>query len=385
MVVRKKQGGGLTDKEKSIVKALLNRKWRNQDIQALLNIGRQTTVNSARITEVKQDPAIVAADDSAVEFFEKHKNSYDPQTGLNLFDDERLIRAREAIILAVQIFNSPALRFKSEVFSMLAIVAWTYLLHEYYERENIKIKDNNGKSLSLSRMLEQQNCPLSKGIKQNLKSLQTIRNKVEHQLLGRGDMRWLSLFQACCLNFEKAICDLFGERLTLTHDLSFALQFTKWKLEDLSVLNSYEIPAHIDAIDAQLSEGMTDEEMADLDYQFRVVYTLESATKSRAHFQFVQPDSAEGKEIHNVLVKSQISDDLYPHKPKNVVSLVRVKTSKVFNIRRHTQAWKKHKVRPYPDADQPENTNKDYCIYHAAHGDYTYSDKWVEFLIAELK
>ena len=45
--------GALTDHEKSIVKALLAEGLRNQDIQALLNIGRAATVNSARITEVK--------------------------------------------------------------------------------------------------------------------------------------------------------------------------------------------------------------------------------------------------------------------------------------------------------------------------------------------
>jgi hypothetical protein len=26
----------------------------------------------------------------------------------------------------------------------------------------------------------------------------------------------------------------------------------------------------------------------------------------------------------------------------------------------------------------------DYCIYHHAHGDYTYSEKWVELLVAEI-
>ena len=62
------------------------------------------------------------------------ESSYDRQTGLSFFDDERRIRSREAMILAAQIFNSAALDFKEEVFSLLANVAWTYLLHEYYDR-----------------------------------------------------------------------------------------------------------------------------------------------------------------------------------------------------------------------------------------------------------
>src|SRR5271156_2778129 len=106
MPVRKK-AGALTSEEKPIVKALLARKWRNQDIQDLVNRGRTATVNSARITEVKQNPRAKVANDDEVEFFIAKKKAWDPKTGLNLFDDERLLRAREAICLAVHVFNSP--------------------------------------------------------------------------------------------------------------------------------------------------------------------------------------------------------------------------------------------------------------------------------------
>ena len=58
------------------------------------------------------------------------------------------------------------------------------------------------------------------------------------------------------------------------------------------------------------------------------MYTLTAAPKSKAHIQFVEPDSAEGKQIHNVLTKKVISDDEYPHKPGKVVRLVMTKTKK---------------------------------------------------------
>ncbi|MDA5193700.1 DUF3644 domain-containing protein [Govanella unica] len=378
------KNGALTYEEKCIIKALLNQGWRNQDIQALVNIGREATINSARITETKNDATIIAASDEAVEFFKIKKNSYDPKTGLNLFDHERLIRAREAMVLGVQVFNSPAMRFKSEVFTMLMNVAWTYLLHEYYERRNVRIVGKDGRSLLLSQMLDRQDCPLSKGVKDNLKALKILRDDVEHKLLGRADIKWLGLFQACCLNFDKAICDLFGDQITLSHDLSFALQFTKMNLEQLTTLNRYEIPAHIDAVDARLTEGMTESQIADLEYQFRVIYTLDAVTKSRAHFQFVQPHSVEGKDIRNVLVQHKLADHLYPHKPGDVVTLVQKKAGKVFTKHNHTQAWRKFAVRPRKGATQPENTKHDYCVYHAAHNDYTYSDRWVEYLIEQI-
>lgn len=288
------------------------------------------------------------------------------------------------MILAVQVFNSPALKFKSEVFSILSNVAWTYLLHEHYERNGVNIIGKDGRSILLGQMINRPDCPLSSGVKDNIRSLKTLRDNVEHKILGKADIRWLGLFQACCLNFDKAICDLFGERLTLAHDLSFSIQFARMNIENLSMLNRYEIPPDIEAIDARLSEGMSEERITDLEYKFRVVYTLDAVGKSRAHFQFVLPGSAEGKEIRNVLVKHELADHLYPHKPGDVVSIVLQKTGKEFNMRNHTQAWQIYNVRPRAGVKQPENTNRDYCIYHNIHKDYTYSDQWIDFLIMEV-
>lgn len=379
-----KKGGSLTELEKSIIKALLNKGWRNQDIQALINLGRDTTINSARITETKKNNKILSASDEEVEFFQIRKKSFDEKTGLNLFDDERLIRAREAMILAVQVFNNPATCFKTEVFTMLANVAWTYLMHEYYERQNVKIIGKDGRTMLLGQAIDRHDCPLSKGIKDNLRSMKTLRDNVEHKLIGRADKKWLGLFQACCLNFDKSMCELFGAQLTLSRELSFALQFCKLDFEQATMLNRYEIPAYIDTLDARLTESMTETQIADLDYQFRVVYTLDAVTKSRAHFQFVQPNSSEGKEIRHVLVQHKLADHIYPYKPGEVVSILKKRTGKKFTSRNHIQAWQKFKVRPSKDASDPSITNREYCVFHAAHKDYTFSEQWVKFLETEV-
>ena len=225
--------GALTAEEKKIVKGLLAKRERNQDIQALVNLGRNATINSGRITEVKQDGGIVAASEDELKFYILKKKSFDPQTGLNLYDDERLIRAREAMLLAVQVFNSPTLRFKAEVFAVQANIAWTYLLHEFYEQNGVEIIHNDGRSLLLSQMISREDCPLSQGIKDNLGSLKKIRDAVEHTLFRRSDIQFLSIFQACCLNFDKTISDLFGAEKALSNELSFSLQFAKMDLGKL--------------------------------------------------------------------------------------------------------------------------------------------------------
>ena len=152
------------------------------------------------------------------------------------------------------------------------------------------------------------------------------------------------LFQACCLNFDKTLCELFGSRLSLVKELTFALQFTRMNIEQLAALNGYEIPNHIEALDARLSEGLTTEQLADLEYQFRVVYTLDAASKSRSHFEFVRPESAEGKEIRNVLVQYKAGDHFYPYKPAHVCKLVKSRAGKPFTAHNHAQAWHFYKV-----------------------------------------
>ena len=384
MIVRKKEGS-LTKEEQQVIKALLTKGWRNQDIQALLNIGRKATVNSARITEVKSDDKIKAASDEAVEFFRKKREAYDPRTGLNLYEDERLIRARESMILAVQVFNSPNLHFKTEVFSVLANIAWTYLLHEYYDRKGVAVVGKDGRSLLLSQMIERHDCPLSKGMINNLKDLIDIRNDVEHKLLMRADKKFFPKFQACCLNFDKALCEIFDARLSLQHELSLALQFAKLDFEQITTLQKYDVPDHISALDARLDARLSDEERADIEYQFKVIYTLDNSAKSGAHIQFVKPGSAEGKEIHNILEKRVLADDDYPFKPAQVWATVARESKVTFSRNDHTKALRLYKARPTQKSSQPQNTDKKYCIYHKAHKDYTYSQAWVDFLVTQVK
>jgi len=374
----------LTPIEKSVIKALLNDGWRNQDVQALINTGRPASINFGRISSIKSSDAIAPASKRQVEAFRQKKLLFDHVTGLCPLDDERLVRAREAMILAVELFNTPRIAFKAGVFSMLANVAWTYLLHQYYESKGVAIVNDDGFSLLLSQMIARDDCPLSKGCKNNLIALKAIRDVVEHRTIGSFDRKWLPLFQSTCLNFEKALTDLFGSRLTLGHDLGFSLQFAKLTTDEIAILQSFDVPEHIAALDASLAAKLGDGEADDLEYQFKVVYTLTNASKAKAHFQFVQPESAEGQEIQNVLIKYKPLDDIYPLKPGQVPKLVAQKSGRPFTSDKHQRAWKMFKARPRNGAPDPAATDKKYSIYHAPYKSYTYSQAWVDFLVSKI-
>lgn len=377
-------GGALTVEEQQVAKRLLMDGWRNQDIQALVNHGRRATINSARITAVKKNNEILPATDQQLVRFKASKKSYDPKTGLNLFHDERVIRARESMMLAVNVFNNSMVLFKSEVFSVLANIAWTYLLHDYYIKKGISIVDDNGYTFSLSYMIDRNDCPLSKGIINNLKSLKIIRDEVEHRILGPLMHKWFSLFQACCLNFDKTLVSMCGEDCSLADHLSLALQFAKLDIDQIATAQAFDLGGHLEAIDARLKKDLSQDELDDVEYQFRVVYTIDAGSKSDSHFVFVKPGTPEAENVKHVLVKTQFADNAYPYKPGAATAAIRKKAGIPFTGNDHIKAWKHYKARPSRKSKKLDETRKEFCIYHKAHNDWTYSQQWIDFVADKI-
>ena len=64
---------------------------------------------------------------------------------------EILIKSREAMMSAVQIYINPQISFKMESFISLAVISWTYLLHAYYANCNVDYRyfHMNGKKEGL--------------------------------------------------------------------------------------------------------------------------------------------------------------------------------------------------------------------------------------------
>jgi len=138
--------------------------------------------------------------------------------------NELVNKSREAALAAVQIFNNPTITFKSEIFIVVMCIAWTYLFHAYYRKQNIeyryyrisgkkKIFDRtkNGayKYWELEKCLNDKSSPLDKDTANNIRFLIGIRHEIEHQMTNRIDDYLSARFQACCLNYNEYIKKLY--------------------------------------------------------------------------------------------------------------------------------------------------------------------------------
>lgn len=276
----------------------------------------------------------------------------DAKTGLCLNDDELLIKSREAMLFAVQTFNNPSAYFKAEMFIVSAIISWTYLLHYYYRENGIDythkkngnpVKTDYGanKLFELSQCVKMKECPLDDCTKLNLEYLIGIRHEIEHQKTSRIDYATSAKLQACCLNHNRYIKNLFGDRHGLDKDLSLALQFSGIDADQQAVLKGHgDLPAHIKAFNVQFEQQLSDDEYNDPRYAYRIAIVpklINNRNKADVVYEIVQHQSDTEKAL-NVVIKER---EKTKYLPTDIVKHMHAKGFTEFNIYRHTTLWQK--------------------------------------------
>lgn len=300
-MTKRRRGNILEKWEISLVKAMLERgSYNDQDILAYFT--RPTrTVNHRLIAEIRSEHRFKSTKKSSQEELDEFLSSWpdvDPETGLSIRGDELLIKAREAMIAAVHNFNSAGLTFRSELFIVTAIIAWTYLMHAFFKREGIeyryhknvdgvkkvaKTPEGADKYLELGKCIKHEKCPLRSGTVNNLKTLLEIRHEIEHRSTNRIDDALSSKLQQCCLNFNESITEIFGNKYGLEKRLPIALQFVTFSPDQSSILKTTsKLPRHIatslDNIDNRLSK----EERDDPRFSYHVNLVQKTANRGKS-------------------------------------------------------------------------------------------------------
>lgn len=343
--------------EVALVKRFISSTGLNdQDILAYFT--RPTrSINHARISEIRggaKHQEVEEASEEALADFLAGWPHLDPTTGLHVRGDELLIKAREAMLNAVQGFNNPRALFKSELFIVTAVIAFTYLLHWHYRRNGVDIrhKRTNGgveevvktrhgadKHWELEECLRHPGCPLDEPTKTNLGFLITIRHEIEHQLTNRIDDAISAKLQACCLNFNRAVKEIAGAQYGLDREMGLALQFSTIDRDQRNILlQETDLPAHIQAAQIAYEDALTDEMVADPRYAYRVAYieqSVNSKGKADQVVEFIRGDSERGEKLRLLLKETERPK----MKPKQVVDQMKKEGFRRFNMTAHTKLW----------------------------------------------
>lgn len=271
--------------------------------------------------------------------------------------NELLLKSQEAALSAVEIFNNPNTQFKSESFIVLMIISWTYLLHAYYREQGVdycyfkqngkrkkydKTKNGAIKHWELGRCLNDAKCPISKDIKNNLFFLIGLRHEIEHQMTSSIDDIISAKFQACCINYNNIIKEWFGKKFALDNKLSLAIQFLNLSDQQIKQLKNIKgVPNNIIDFITNFEHGLSEEEKISPSFSYKVIYipiSVNHEGQADIAYRFLDEKSAEGKEIHNVIVKSSESEKF---RPSDIVAQMKTKGFEAFNMHKHTELWKR--------------------------------------------
>ncbi len=297
---------------------------------------------------------------------------------------ELLAKSREAALNAVQTFNNPLSTFKTETFIVLMVIAWTYLLHAYYRslaieyrhfdkgpkrRKFHRTKSGGFKHWELERCLNDINCPLDSPTKSNLRFLIGLRHEIEHHRSAGIDEQLSDRYLACCLNYERTFCSLFGSGYNLGSEMAIALQF-----RDLTAVpDQTEAPRPLPANVARYIQGfdasIPEEEFKSPQFFYRLLFTRKLTSKpgqAEKAIEFIAPDSELAKTVDKQYwVQKEVERP--KHLPSEIVAMMQKESYPGFNMHCHTLLWKTF------DAKNP---GKGYGIQIAS--TWYWYDRWID-------
>lgn len=273
--------------------------------------------------------------------------------------NELLIKSREAMLAAVQIFNNPSSYFKSEIFIVLTVIAWTYIMHAFYRQEKIdyryfkqknkrksfnKIKNGRYKYWELEACLNHPKCPLDHNVKNNLKFLMGLRHEIEHQMTHRIDEYLSAKFQACCINYNDTIKNIFGSNYGIDKDLSFSLQFVSLSEENISMIQDSNLPKHIQNYVLEFDNRLSQEEFNNQKYAYRVIFipkTVNHKEQADKVITFIKAGSELANQVNQNQTYAVIKEtEKNKYLPSDIIKIMQEEGFKKFNMHYHTKLWK---------------------------------------------
>jgi len=330
---------------------------------------------------------------------------------------DALQKARDSALLAVEVYNKPAVTFKSAGYITLIVIAWGALFHAIFHRRKVKpyYRKESGRYVKIEgdyKHWELDEClrqyygnDFSNPVRKNLEFFIPLRNKIEHRSVPELDANIFGECQAMLLNFDDMLLKEFGEKYCIRQCLSFALQFypSTGGLAEVVRRNRSAKSA------AEFIEGyrtsISNDVLHSGKYAFKafLIQVANHESKDAMAIQFVHYDTLteeQKKSIGHIVALVK-----YKHVP--VANADTISAGEVarrvqealgnpqvaragrqrdkFTLGWHIKCWQHFKVRPQGGSPDPEKTDAKFCIFDSRHNDYGYTEEWVKFLVERFR
>lgn len=306
-----------------------------------------------------------------------------------------LQRAKDEALFACDLYNARGREPYLDAFIVHMQLAWTNLLLATFERDD---RSDVAETTDLAQLVRRYFADDTDPIARNLLFFIGLRERVELRFSARV-RRSLGQFvagraQSLIANFERVLVKEFGQNNSLAGDLRFPLYLAAFSPdagETMRTVRSH-IPKAVLRYISGYDDSLPSQTRDDQAYEFRalLVPVKSPQTDADAAITFVDERTLTDEQRAvldkvTVIVRDRLTEVVGAERFRvgQVVALVRTVVPS-FTIANHTDAWRFFKVRPRGDDPYPERTELRYCVYDVAFKAYTYTQAWVDKLVAEL-
>lgn len=302
---------------------------------------------------------------------------------------KRLVdKSVEAFIMGIEIYNKPTIRYRIEGFSFFICNAWELMLKAEMMNRGLSIyfKDKNDRTLSLEAVVKKIYSDKNTRIRLNLERIIELRNISTHFITEDYEVKYAPLFQACVLNFITEMEKFHKRDVTeyiAQNFLTLSANYEPLTNEEIKLKYPPEIAEKFikqaNEIDVLSKEYNSDK------FAINVRQNL-YITKKKDEADFVVSISRFAENEVSIIKELRDPSDTHKYSFGNVITAVQERLKKLRVNLGYEKGFNSYvlglMIRFYNIKDNPKYSYK-HIMGNAEH--YTYSQEFVEFIVAEIR
>ena len=227
-----------------------------------------------------------------------------------MYTSERLVdKAKEAFVIAIEIYNKPSINYRLEGFSFFICNAWELMLKAHminkFGEESIYYSDKPNRTITLENCVQKIFTNEKSPLRKNLEKVIELRNISTHFITEEYEAVYIPLLQACVFNFVDKMMEFHKVDMTRVIPENFITLSVRLKsLDETEIRGKYEEQVAEKLISIQHTlEPMIEENNSTFAIRVEHYYYNTKDRNQATEFYHIEKEAVEGvriiKEIKN--------------------------------------------------------------------------------------
>lgn len=306
---------------------------------------------------------------------------------------ERLVdKAKEAFVMAIEIYNKPSINYRLEGFSFFICNAWELMLKAHminkFGENSIYYQDKPNRTISLENCVQKIFTNVKAPLRKNLEKVIELRNTSTHFITEEYEAVYIPLLQACIFNFVDKMMEFHGVDMTRVIPENFITLSVRLKsLNETEIRGKYteQVAERLITVQQTL-EPMIEENNNAFAIRVEHYHYLTKDKNQATEFYHIEKDAADGVRIFKEL---KDPNDTHKYNAKSCIKEISKRIQKegiklLFNgVEVELNMYHFNHFTKYFGMKENEKMCFTYLI--STQPQYSYSQQAIDFIFEEIK